>query len=96
MSSHVVVFATPRVGAEENARKYSEGVQPLLAAAGIKPSFRGPVVEVVAGGPAPKTVMVLDFPDAASASASFRQEAYQQLVALRGKGFEQMEIYIVE
>lgn len=96
MTSHVVVFATPRVGAEEGTRKYSEGVQPLLAAAGIKPSFRGPAIEVIAGGPAPKTIMVLDFPDRASASAFFRQEAYQQLVGLRDESFERMEIYIVE
>jgi uncharacterized protein (DUF1330 family) len=70
-------------------------VQPLLAAAGVKVTFRGPVSGSVAGSVASVTGMVLEFPDAGAASDFFAQDAYQALVPLRDQSFDQMEIHIV-
>lgn len=70
-------------------------MQPLLQAAGIKPTFRGPVVEAIAGDAPPKVVMLLEFPSDEAATAFFAQDAYQKLVPLRDESFSRMEIYRV-
>lgn len=93
MTTKVVVLATPNPEKTAGAKAYSEAVQPLLKAAGVSPSFRGPVAEAVAGDTPPATVMLLEFPTDEAASAFFAQEAYQELVALRDDSFTRMEIY---
>lgn len=95
MPAHVIVLAKPHPHKAEDAVRYAQAVQPLLAAAGARPLFRGPVSETVAGAHAPSTGMVLEFPDYEAATDFFAQDAYQALVALRDEGFAQMEIHIV-
>jgi uncharacterized protein (DUF1330 family) len=95
LTAYAIVLASPSAENAEGAKAYSAGVQPLLAAAGVKVAFRGPVSESVAGSVAPAIGMVLEFPDTSAAHAFFAQEAYQALVALRDQSFDQMEIHIV-
>ena len=95
MTARVVVLASPKPDMAEGAAKYAAGVQPLLAAAGVKPAFRGPVAETIAGSSPPATIMVLDFPDAQAATDFFAQDAYQALVPLRDESFARMDIYVV-
>lgn len=95
MTSQVVVLASPVPEKAEGAAKYSEAVRPLLAAAGVKPSFRGPVAETIAGSEPPAVIMVLEFPDTKAAADFFAQDAYQALIPLRDESFERMEIYVV-
>ena len=95
MPAYVIVLARPRPDRSEDAAKYSQAVQPLLAAAGVKPVFRGPVSKTVAGEGSVATGMVLEFPDQQAAAAFFAQDAYQALVPLRDESFARMEIHIV-
>jgi uncharacterized protein (DUF1330 family) len=95
MPTHVIVLATPHPHKAEDAARYAQAVQPLLATAGAKPLFRGPVTVTVAGGDTPSTGMVLEFPDHEAATDFFAQDAYQALVAIRDEAFARMEIHIV-
>ena len=95
MTAKIIVLATPNPEKTAGAKSYSEQVQPLLQAAGVKPTFRGPVAEAIAGDTPPSTIMLLEFPNAAAASAFFSQDAYQALVPLRDESFTRMEIYLV-
>jgi uncharacterized protein (DUF1330 family) len=95
MPAHVIVLATPRSDRSEGAAKYSQAVQPLLAAAGAKAVFRGPVTQTVAGGESATTGLVLEFPDADAAASFFAQDAYMALVPLRDESFARIEIHIV-
>jgi len=95
MPAHVIVLATPRPERAEDAAKYSQAVQPLLAAAGARPLLRGPVSETIAGVGGAATGMVLEFPDLVAAADFFAQDAYQSLVGLRDDSFARMEIHIV-
>ena len=103
MTAHVLVLARPDPENADIAKRYAEGVQPLLAAAGIAPTLRGPVAEALAqtgagtdaGAEPPATAMMLDFPDVGAARAFFAQPAYQALIPLRDAGFLRMDIYLV-
>lgn len=95
MPAHVMVFATPRDEKAADAARYSQAVQGLLAVAGARPLFRGPVSQTVSGSSSLASGMVLEFPDLAAARKFFAQEAYQALVALRDDSFSRMEIQIV-
>lgn len=95
MPAHVIVLAAPRPEKAEGAARYSQAVQPLLAAAGARPLLRGPVSEAVSGQEGFATGMVLEFPDQAAAHDFFAQDAYQALVDLRDESFALMEIHIV-
>lgn len=93
MATKVIILASPNPEKADGAKAYSEKVQPLLQAAGVKPTFRETVSEVIAGGQPPSVVMLLEFPDAANASAFFAQDTYQALIPLRDESFSRMEIY---
>lgn len=96
MPAHVMVLATPHPEKAETAARYSQAVQQLLATAGARPLFRGPVSETIAGEGAAATGMVLEFSDTAAARDFFAQDAYQALLGLRDEGFARMEIHIIE
>lgn len=93
MSAHVVALATPNPQEAESAAAYGAGVQPLLAEAGVKAVFRGPVAATIAGQNPPSVILVLEFPDGNAARAFFEQDAYKKLIPLRDKGFSRMEIF---
>jgi len=95
MTAHVIVLAAPRPDKTEEAARYSNAVQPLLAAAGVRPLFRGPVSATVTGASGLAIGMVLEFPDLTAAREFFAQDAYQGLVDLRNDSFALMEIHIV-
>lgn len=95
MPAHAIVLAKPHPHKAEEAERYSNAVQPLLAAAGTRPLFRGPVSTTVSGTSRPAIGMVLEFPDLAAAREFFAQGAYQALVDLRDDSFAMMEIHIV-
>ena len=95
MTTHVIVLARAKADKAQGAKTYSEGVAPLLAAAGVKPVFRGAPSVLAGAGEPPATVMALEFDSADAAEAFFAQDAYQALVPLRDESFAQMEIYIV-
>ena len=95
MPAHVIVLAAPRPERAGDAARYSLAVQPLLAAAGARPVFRGPVSGTVSGASGLATGMVLEFPDLTAARDFFAQDAYQALVDLRDDSFALMEIHIV-
>jgi uncharacterized protein (DUF1330 family) len=95
MSTHVVVISTPNPDKAEGAKKYAEAVGPLLKAAGVEIKLRGPVVENLAGGKTPATVLAIEFPDPDAAKSFFDQQAYQDLIQLREDSFSQMEIYVL-
>lgn len=95
MSTHVVVLATPRSGEAEALAAYGAGVQPLLAAAGAKIGFRGPVTSTVAGSNSPASFLALEFADAAAVRGFFGSEDYLRLLPTREKAFERMEIFVI-
>lgn len=95
MSAHVIVLAAPRPEKVAEAARYSQAVQPLLAAAGARLLFRGPVSETVSGASGVATGMVLEFTDLTAARDFFVQDAYRALVDLRDNSFALMEIHIV-
>lgn len=93
MSAYVVGLVTPNAQETEAASAYGAGVEPLLAAAGAKIVFRGPVAATIAGDNPPRNIIVLEFPDGNAARAFFEQDAYKKLIPLRDKGFSRMEIF---
>lgn len=95
MAAHVMVLARPKPDRSDGAAKYSQAVQPLLAAAGAKRALHGPVTKTVAGTDIPVTGTVLEFPDADAAAAFFAQDAYTALIPLRDESFALLEIHIV-
>lgn len=95
MSVHVVALASPKAGEGEALATYGGGVQPLLAAAGVKTVFRGPVTSTIAGANPPAVILVLEFTDAAAVRTFFSSQDYLSLLPARGKAFERMDIFEV-
>ena len=95
MSAHVVVMSTPDPAKAEGVKQYAEAVRPLLKAAGVDIKLRGSVVENLAGGSTPATVLGIEFPDLDAAKSFFDQQAYQDLIQLRDDSHSQMEIYVL-
>ncbi len=75
MSAHVVVISTPDPVKTDGAKQYTEAVGSLLKAAGVGIKLRGPVVENLAGGKTPATVLAIEFPDLDAAKSFFDQKA---------------------
>lgn len=95
MSAHVVVISPPDPVKTEGVKHYAEAVGSLLKTAGVEIKLRGPVVENLAGGKTPATVLAIEFPDLDAAKSFFDQQAYQDLIQLRDNSFSQMEIYVL-
>ena len=95
MSAHVVVLSTPDPAKTDGAKQYAEAVGPLLKAAGVETKLRGPVVENLAGGKTPATVLAIEFPDLDAAKSFFDQKAYQDLIQMRDDSYSQMENYVL-
>ena len=95
MSAHVVVISTPDPVKTDGVKQYTEAVGPLLKAAGVGIKLRGPVVENLAGGKTPATVLAIEFPDLDTAKSFFDQKAHQDLIQLRDDSHSQMEIYVL-
>ena len=96
MAATALVISSPRPEKGEGVEKYAASVGALLKEAGITPTLRAPVVQTLAGGCKPATVLALNFPDVEMAQAFFNQPAYRNLVPLRDDSFQRMEIHILK
>jgi uncharacterized protein (DUF1330 family) len=80
MSAYVVVHASPKN--PEKMQAYSALAAPTLAAYGGKFIARGPC-EVLAGSHEHKVLVVLEFPDKASAQRWYASPEYQAAIPTR-------------
>ena len=94
MSVTMVALATPRPGGEEDARRYTEGVLPLIQAAGGSPRGRLRIDETVVGAPRKGRLLLVDFPTAAAIQGLFESEEYASLIATRDRAFERFEVLL--
>jgi len=64
--------------------KYRQGVPATVAAFGGRYIVRGGAITSLEGGWNPKRLIILEFPDVATAKAWYDSPAYQPLLAQRG------------
>ena len=91
----LVVTAVPNPDEMASVQEYLQGVLPLLTGAGGMLVRRLKTNKVVNGRPA-GMVLVMDFESADTAAALFESDEYRSLVAVRDKGFEEMNILIAK
>lgn len=96
MTAYVLVMSDPDPAGAESRQTYSDGVRPLLATAGATSFLGASVVKTQVGPERSGVATVFQFPDVAQATAFFEQEAYQDLIPFREKGFRHMEILILD
>ncbi len=89
MSAYVVVHAT--VKSPEKMAEYSAAAGPTLAAFGGKLVSRG-ASETLAGSQPHGVMVVLEFPDRASAKAWYASDAYQAAIPTRLEAMDSLFI----
>ena len=89
----LVVTALPNPDEMTAVQTYLTGVMPLLMQAGGKLVKRQKVYEVIKGRPS-GMVLVMDFDSSKAVSDLFASDAYSDLIAVREKGFSDMNIII--
>jgi len=80
--AYVIVDVT-EIRDEPRYARYREGVPATIAAAGGRYLARGGTIQVLEGNWRPSRLVVVQFPDPASAVAWWRSEGYAPLRALR-------------
>ena len=80
MTAYVVVHATPK--SPEKMQEYAAAAGPTLASFGGKLVARGPS-ETLAGSNPHQIMVVLEFPDKASATGWYNSPAYQAAIPTR-------------
>jgi uncharacterized protein (DUF1330 family) len=98
MTDRALLFVTAIPNPDEpNAMQdYLQRVVPMLAAGGGKLLGRGSVQNVVAGTPDYKMAMAMEFDDIKAASAVFETDDYQNLKAVRDRGFTKIDIVLAK
>lgn len=89
----LVVTATPKPSEMQSVQEYLKGVMPLFLGAGGKLVKRQRVGEVISGRPS-GMVLVMDFDNADAIKGLFESDAYADLVPVRDKGFNEMNILV--
>jgi uncharacterized protein (DUF1330 family) len=89
----LVVTAVPNPNEMESVQEYLQGVLPLFTGAGGTLVRRLKTDRVVNGRPA-GMVLVMDFESADAVTAMFESDEYGDLVPVRDRGFEEMNILI--
>lgn len=89
----LVVTATPNPNEMPSVQAYLTGVMPLLLGAGGQLVKRQKVKQVLNGSPS-GMVLVMDFNDADAVTELFASDAYAELMPVRDKGFEEMNILV--
>ncbi|WP_062267836.1 DUF1330 domain-containing protein [Endozoicomonas arenosclerae] len=96
MSVNVIALATINPDEKESARIYSEQAKSVVNAYGGKASGRYSTLYKFTGCEAPQVTLVMEFQNAESAKSCFESPEYQNLLAIRDKGFLDMKIYLAE
>jgi uncharacterized protein (DUF1330 family) len=91
----LVVTAIPNSSEMDSVQEYLQGVMPLLTGAGGRLVRRLKTSRVVNGRPS-GMVLVMDFDSADSVDAMFESDDYRELVPVRDRGFEEMNILITQ
>lgn len=89
----LVVTATPNPNEIPSVEAYLKGMMPLLMGAGGILVKRQKVGKVINGRPS-GMVLVMDFDSAEAVAGLFASKAYGDLIAVRDKGFTEMNILI--
>ena len=97
MSEHatLVVTAVPNPDEMASVQEYLKGVMPLLVGAGGKVVKRLKTSTVVNGRPSGMT-LVMDFDSADAITGMFDSDDYRALVAVRDRGFVEMNIVVTQ
>ena len=89
----LVVTAVPNPKEMESMQEYLQGVLPLLKGAGGKLVKRLKVDKPIHGNPS-GMVLVMDFDSADAITTMFESDEYAALVAVRDRGFAEMNIQL--
>ena len=89
----LVVTAVPNPNEMESVQEYLQGVLPLLMGAGGKLVKRLKVDKPIHGNPS-GMVLVMDFDSANAITTMFESDEYAALVAVRDRGFAEMNIQL--
>ena len=89
----LVVTAVPNPNEMKSVQEYLQGVLPLLMGAGGKLVKRLKVDKPIHGNPS-GMVLVMDFDSADAITTMFESDEYAALVAVRDRGFAEMNIQL--
>ena len=96
MTANVFVLADPNPETAADLEAYLAGVKPLFESAGARVVTRQKFAAPLAGEGFPKSIAVLEFPDARAAKDFFASAAYKELLPNRDRAFSRIDIFLGE
>ena len=81
MAAYIIVDSN--VHNPDRMKDYADKVRGTMAAFGGKPIVSAPNPEVIEGEWSPQRIVVLEFPDAATARALYDSPEYQEILQIR-------------
>lgn len=91
----LVVTAVPNANEMGSVQEYLQGVMPLFTSAGGTLVKRLKIDQVIHGNPA-GMALVMDFESADAVTELFESDDYAALVAVRDRGFKEMNILVAQ